>query len=53
MVNILIGIAMIIGGLSGHFGIRGISNSGTGLAVLGGVLILWGGFQMFNPSDEE
>jgi hypothetical protein len=53
MVNILIGLVMVIGGMSGHLGIRGISNSGTGLAILGGVLIVWGGIQMFNPSDEE
>lgn len=41
MISIIIGILMIIGGLSGHFVLIG-TQSGVALAVLGAVLVVWG-----------
>jgi hypothetical protein len=41
MVKIIIGVVMIIGGLSGRLVLIG-TNSGVALAVLGGVLVVWG-----------
>jgi len=41
MVKIIIGVIMVIGGLSGNLVLVG-TNSGAALAVLGGVLIVWG-----------
>ncbi len=41
MWNIIIGAVFIIGGLSGQLALRG-TNSSIGLAVIGGVLIVWG-----------
>jgi hypothetical protein len=45
MWNIVIGIVFIVGGLSGKLALRG-TESGPALAVLGGVLVIWGGVQM-------
>jgi hypothetical protein len=41
MIKIIIGLVMVIGGLSGNLVLMG-TNSGVALAVLGGVLIAWG-----------
>ena len=41
MIKIIIGLVMVIGGLSGNLVLMGTS-SGVALAVLGGVLIVWG-----------
>ena len=41
MWNIVIGIAFVIGGLSGKLALRG-TESGPALAVLGGMLAIWG-----------
>lgn len=41
MISIIIGIIMIIGGLSGKLVLIG-TNSGVALAVLGAVLVVWG-----------
>jgi hypothetical protein len=41
MAKIIIGAVMVIGGLSGHLVLIG-TDSGKALAVLGGVLIVWG-----------
>jgi uncharacterized membrane protein HdeD (DUF308 family) len=41
MISIIIGIVMIIGGLSGKLVLIG-TNSGVALAVLGAVLVVWG-----------
>lgn len=56
MWNIVIGIAFIIGGLSGKLALRG-TESGPALAVLGGVLLIWGIVQVVrsrkSPGDES
>jgi hypothetical protein len=41
MAKIIIGLAMVIGGLSGKLVLVG-TNSGIALAALGGILIVWG-----------
>jgi len=51
MWNIIIGGVFIVGGLSGKLALRG-TNSGPGLAVLGGVLVLWGIEQVVRARSE-
>jgi hypothetical protein len=51
-VNLIIGGVMIFGGLSGNLVLKG-TNSGEALAVLGGVVCLFGLYKMFSASDEE
>ncbi|MDB6019635.1 MAG: hypothetical protein JWR19_4124 [Pedosphaera sp.] len=41
MISIIIGIVMVVGGLSGRLVLLG-THSGGALAVLGGVMIVWG-----------
>lgn len=41
MIKIIIGLVMVIGGLSGNLVLIGTSSGGA-LAVFGGVLIVWG-----------
>jgi len=41
MVKIILGVVFIIGGLSGKLVLIG-TNSGTALAVVGAVMIVWG-----------
>ncbi|MGC4003218.1 MAG: hypothetical protein QM811_08820 [Pirellulales bacterium] len=53
MGNIIFGAIMIAGGLSGYVGIRGISNSGMGLAALGAGLLVWGVVQLIRGGDDE
>ncbi len=45
MINIIIGLVMVIGGLSGKLALKG-THSGGALAVLGGALIAWGVLRM-------
>jgi hypothetical protein len=47
ILNIVIGVVMVIGGLSGQLVMRG-TNSGTALAVIGGALIIFGLFRLRN-----
>jgi len=41
MWNIIIGVIFILGGISGSMALRG-TNSTIGIAVVGGVLVVWG-----------
>ncbi len=53
MWNIIIGIAFIIGGLSGKIALRG-TDSGGAIAALGGGLVIWGIVQMVrNKSNTQ
>jgi hypothetical protein len=45
VINIIIGLVMVIGGLSGKLALKG-THSGGALAVLGGALIAWGVLRM-------
>jgi hypothetical protein len=45
IINIIIGVVMIAGGLGGRLVLRG-TESGTALAVLGAVLVVIGLFRM-------
>jgi uncharacterized membrane protein HdeD (DUF308 family) len=45
MISIIIGIVMIVGGLSGKLVLIG-TQSGIALAVLGAVLVVWGIIKM-------
>jgi hypothetical protein len=45
MIKIIIGLVMVIGGLSGKLVLLG-TDSGTALAVLWAVLIVWGIIRM-------
>jgi len=45
MVNIIIGILFIIGGLTGKLALIGTNSSGA-LVVVGGLLVAWGVFKM-------
>ena len=47
VINIIIGIVFIIGGLSGHLVLLG-TGSGVALAVLGLLLVGLGAFRLFN-----
>ena len=52
MVKIIIGLVMIIGGLSGKLVLIG-TNSGGALAVLGGVMIAWGIFNLTKARQQR
>jgi hypothetical protein len=52
MWNIVIGIAFIIGGLSGKLALRG-TESGPALAALGGVLLIWGIVQVVRSRQSQ
>ncbi len=45
MWNVIIGIVFIVGALSGQMVLRGTESSNA-LAVLGVVLVIWGGVQI-------
>lgn len=45
IMNIIIGIIFVIGGLSGHLALRG-THSGPAIAVVGGLLIVFGLYRM-------
>ena len=54
ILNILIGVAMILGGASGRFTLLG-TNSGTLLMAVGGVIVVIGVYQLarnIKPRDE-
>jgi hypothetical protein len=51
MWNIIIGLVFIGGGLSGQLALRG-TKSGPALAVLGGVLVLWGIVQVVRRNNQ-
>ena len=52
MWNIIIGLVFIGGGLSGHLTLRG-TDSGPGLAILGGVLVIWGIVQVVKQRKSQ
>ncbi len=45
LVNVIIGLVFIVGGLSGKLAMRG-TQSGVALAAIGGVLLLLGIYRM-------
>jgi hypothetical protein len=47
IINIVLGVVMVIGGLSGQLVMRG-TESGVALAVIGGALIVFGLFRLRN-----
>ena len=52
MAKIIIGLVMVIGGLSGNLVLVG-TDSGAALAVLGGVLIVWGIVKMVRQKQNS
>lgn len=51
MWNIILGGVFIVGGLSGNLALRG-TNSGPALAVVGGLMVLWGIVQVVRARSE-
>lgn len=52
MWNIIIGIAFIVGGLSGKLALRG-TQSGEALAAVGGLLAVWGIVQVVRSRKRQ
>jgi len=52
MINIIIGIIFIVGGLSGKIALRG-TGSGIALAVIGAGLVVWGIVQMARARNRQ
>jgi uncharacterized membrane protein HdeD (DUF308 family) len=52
MISIIIGIVMIVGGLSGKLVLIG-TQSGIALAVLGAVLVVWGIIKMVRQKQRR
>lgn len=52
MWNFVFGVVFIVGGLNGNLALRG-TQSGEALAALGGVLVIWGGIQMFRARKKS
>jgi hypothetical protein len=50
IINIIIGVVFVIGGLSGGMVLKG-TQSGGGLAILGAILILFGLYRVTRPAD--
>lgn len=50
LINIIIGVVFIIGGLSGNLVLKG-TESGGALAALGGGLVLWGLYKMTRSTE--
>ncbi len=50
IINIVIGVVFIAGGLSGNMSLRG-TQSGGALAVVGGLLIVYGIFRLTRPAE--
>jgi len=46
ILNVLIGLVLVVGGLSGHLVFRGTDN-GPLLAVVGAALVAYGGYQFW------
>ncbi len=51
MWNIVIGLVFVMGGLTGKLALRG-TQSGGALAVVDGILIVWGVIRTFSSSAE-
>ena len=45
ILNIIIGLVFIVGGLSGKLALMG-TNNGTFLAIAGGALVIWGVYRL-------
>ena len=52
IINIIIGLVMVIGGLSGALVMRG-TNSSLAIVAIGGVLIALGGFRLISSFNQE
>ncbi len=52
IINIVLGLVMVIGGLTGRLALIG-TNSGVALAVFGGVLIALGGYRLISSFNQE
>jgi len=52
MLSIILGLVMVIGGLTGKLVLRG-TESGGALAVLGGVLIAWGLYRVVSAKKQK
>ncbi len=52
MWNIIIGLVFVVGGLSGKLALRG-TGSGVALAVVGGVLLIWGVVQVSRRAKSQ
>ena len=52
IINIVIGLVLLVGGLSGQLVFRG-TDSGPLLAVLGAGLILYGGYQFWRTTRKS
>ena len=52
IINIILGLVMVVGGLTGRLALIG-TNSGTALAVVGGVLIALGAFRLITSFNQE
>ncbi|MHB1562240.1 MAG: hypothetical protein ACYC61_32745 [Isosphaeraceae bacterium] len=50
LINVIIGLVFIVGGLSGKMALRG-TESGPALAAIGGVLLRIGGFRMLSSKS--
>jgi hypothetical protein len=51
ILNLIIGGVMVVGGLSGNLVLKG-TQSGEALAILGGVVCLFGLYRIFSGSSE-
>ncbi|MDX1964059.1 MAG: hypothetical protein SFX18_12975 [Pirellulales bacterium] len=51
MFNLILGLVFIIGGLSGQLVLIG-TNSGVALAVVGGLMMAYGGYQMYQSRTQ-
>ena len=51
MLNIIIGIVFIGGGLSGEFVLKGTQSSG-GIIFVGAILVIWGFMSLGKGSDD-
>lgn len=52
VINIVLGLIMLIGGLSGRMVLIGTS-SGMALAVFGAILIAWGGYRLITSFNQQ
>lgn len=52
MWNIIIGLILLVGGLSGKLALIG-TNSSTALAVVGGILVIWGIIQTVRGASSK
>jgi hypothetical protein len=52
IINIILGLVMIIGGLTGNLALIG-TDSGLALAVCGGVLLALGGYRLITSFNQQ